>query len=113
MMDLVSASCWLQWGPMGGVIGEAGQTAEEADEAGTVAITVFGKTHMNVTVTFGSDTVTTGVANIGGVATVGLESAEGATQSLSFSVPNGQAALNAALASIGPIGPTFYLVTVV
>jgi RHS repeat-associated protein len=92
-------------GPVGGPIGEAGQIGEEADEAGTVAINVFGKTHMNVTVTLGADTVTTGVANIGGVATVGLESAEGATQSLSFSVPNGQAALDAALASIGPIGP--------
>ena len=51
-------------GPVSGVIGELGQAAEEADEAGTVAINVFGKTHMNVTVTFGADTVTTGVANI-------------------------------------------------
>jgi hypothetical protein len=60
---------------------------------------------MNATVTIGSETLTTGVADINGVAEVAEESAEGATQTLSYSVPNARAALNFAQESIGPIGP--------
>jgi hypothetical protein len=83
----------------------AAEGAAVADTSGTVTLNVFGATHMNATVTFGSEALTTGVANINGVAMVGEEGVVGATQSLSFSVPNAQGALNFAQGSIGPIGP--------
>jgi RHS repeat-associated protein len=90
-LEVFATIATLAEGGEGGALIEA--EAAALDTSGTAVVNVFGRTHFNVTVMYGSESVTTGLTAVGKDAVVQYESAAGATSQFSVALPDAKTAL--------------------